>query len=86
MNEQEEKEFEAAADAFLSKHENLAEPSGEKSHFLIFKKTWKLFGFISFSIIRTVNEEEFSDTISQKVLDKINAELNQKFAQPPRNQ
>ena len=69
----------------MSEKKECAETS-EKMPFVTFKKTWKLFGVIAFSVTKTISQEELIENISQKVLDKINAELSQKFAQPPRNQ
>jgi hypothetical protein len=69
----------------MSEKKETAETS-EKTSFVTFKKTWKLFGFFSFSIVKTISEQELIDDVSQKVLDKINAELNQRFAPPPRKQ
>lgn len=69
----------------MSEKKEAAEAS-EKIPFVTFKKTWKLFGFLSFSIVKTISEQELIEDVSQKVLDKINAELNQKFASPPRKQ
>lgn len=56
----------------------------EKKPFVTFIKTWKLFGFLSFSVTQTVSRRELIEDVSREVLDKINAEIQQKFTQPPR--
>lgn len=56
----------------------------EKEKIYVFKKIWKLFGVPVLTFERTVNEEEFADTISKKVMGMINAELQQRFAPPRR--
>jgi hypothetical protein len=56
----------------------------EKQPFVTFRKTWKLFGFFSFSVTKTVTQQELIDDVSRKVLDEINAEMDKRFAPPPR--